>query len=140
MSAPAERRMNHAVMAGGGLRFTLPLPPSANHAYRRYTTKTGRRMNVITKAGTDWMAAARVLTHNAAVRSGWTCLNAGKVIVELTCYWPDKRRRDVSNLDKLLLDALEGVVYDDDRWALPRWMDFMTDKAHPRVEVVVKRA
>lgn len=121
------------------LTFTLPLPPSVNHCYRRYTTKTGQRMNVMTKAGVSWTADARAIAFDARNRANWTCAQGEKVVLELTCFWPDLRRRDVSNLDKVLLDALEGVIYDDDRWALPRWMDFSTDRGHPRVDVVVKR-
>jgi len=34
------------------------------------------------------------------------------------------------------MDALEDAgIYVDDRWALPRIMDFEVDKANPRVEM-----
>jgi Holliday junction resolvase RusA-like endonuclease len=62
-----------------------------------------------------------------------------KVVVEYTIWWPDKRRRDASNLEKLLLDSLEGIAYDDDRWAIPRCVDFSYDKGHPRIDVVCRR-
>ena len=32
-------------------------------------------------------------------------------------------------------DALEGIVYDDDRWVLPRCQDFGVDGGNPRVEL-----
>ncbi|EJY56247.1 endodeoxyribonuclease RusA [Alicyclobacillus hesperidum URH17-3-68] len=34
-----------------------------------------------------------------------------------------------------MLDALEGVLYVDDRWVLVREMDFEIDKANPRIEI-----
>ena len=36
------------------------------------------------------------------------------VFVELTFYPPDRRRRDVSNLLKVIFDGLQGSVYADD--------------------------
>ena len=45
-------------------------------------------------------------------RGGWKN-TAGRVKVRVLLTFPDKRRRDVDNI-KLLLDALEGVVYDND--------------------------
>ena len=95
-------------------------------------------MNVLTKSGTNWTQDTRIIATDAANRCGWPCAQGRKVVLELVCYWPDLRRRDVSNLDKVLCDALEGIVYDDDRWALPRWMDFHTDRRNPRVEVTAR--
>ena len=34
--------------------------------------------------------------------------------VEIVVCPPDRRRRDITNLIKIVLDALEGVVYEDD--------------------------
>ncbi len=121
------------------LRLTLPLPPSVNHCYRRFTDKAGRRMNVLTRAGVDWTNAARILACSEMNRTGWTVPQAKKVIVEYTIYWPDKRRRDPSNLEKVMLDALQCVT-GDDQYVLPRCMDFDIDRDDPRVEVVVRRA
>ncbi|KKX54472.1 hypothetical protein X546_15655 [Brevibacillus borstelensis cifa_chp40] len=50
-------------------------------------------------------------------------------------YWPTGRKRDVENVGKLLWDALEGIVYENDRWLLPRYMDFSVDQDNPRVEI-----
>lgn len=36
--------------------------------------------------------------------------------VQFTFWWPDRRRRDPANLLKQLLDALKGVVFEDDAW------------------------
>lgn len=124
----------------GCLRLTLPLPPSVNHSHRNYVTKSGRRMRVPTKRAGDWTAQARDIAYDAMRSIGWTCPQGKKVIVEYVIYWPDRRRRDPSNLEKLLLDCGEGIFYDDDRWALPRCMDFGYDKAAPRLEVAVRRA
>lgn len=120
------------------LCFELPIPPSVNHAYRRYTTKGGRRMNVLTKKAQEWIEDAQVIAIDAMNRSGWVRPEKIKVVVEYVVYWPDRRKRDPSNLEKLMLDALR-VVTGDDQYVLPRAMDFDYDKSNPRVEVCVYR-
>ena len=34
--------------------------------------------------------------------------------LKLTYYFKDKRRRDVANYEKMLVDCLNGIVYEDD--------------------------
>ena len=97
-------------------------------------------MNVLTKKADIWQSDARDKAYRAMCETGWTCPQAEKVVVELTVFWPDRRRRDAQNLLKLLCDALEGSAVDDDRYMLVRVMDFDYDRDDPRVEVVVRRA
>lgn len=58
--------------------------------------------------------------------------------IELTFFLPDKRKRDPTNLLKGLLDALEGVVYNDDKQidALA-WHKAGLDREKPRVEISI---
>jgi crossover junction endodeoxyribonuclease RusA len=117
------------------LHITLPIPPSVNHTY--FTAKNGQR--ILTTDAKHWILGAQSRAMERVVLDHWEMTTGEKVIVEMWCYWPDKRRRDTHNLDKLLLDSLEGVVFDDDKWALPRWMDFSVDKENPRVELAIRR-
>lgn len=119
------------------LTVTLPIPPSVNHCYVRRTVGN-RRINVLSDKARRWQEEANKTAWVAAQQSGWSCPCGEKVIVELTVYWPDARRRDAHNLHKLIADALEGVAADDDRWMLLRDIDFGYDKAAPRVEVTVR--
>lgn len=120
----------------------LPLPPSVNHCYvrrvQRYV-KNGRKrkrvMNILSSRAESWMEDARDKNLEAMNRLAWVPRD-GKVVVELTMYWPDRRRRDAHNLLKLLCDSLEGFVCIDDKWMLTRIMDFHVDRDNPRVEVV----
>jgi crossover junction endodeoxyribonuclease RusA len=109
-------------------RLTLPLPPSLNHAYRNFT-KGGRRMRVPTseaerfKRDAGWLAKA----WRQDVR--WDIRDPGtKIVMRLWYYWPDRRRMDTHNREKVLLDALEGVLYQDDRWVLVQEQDFTVDR------------
>lgn len=125
-------------------RVTLPLPPSSNHMYvRRYKSyfkngkKKKRLMNVLSDRAQEWMSDAGDRCIEAMADCGWECRPLKqKVVVELRVWWPDKRKRDVHNLHKLLADCLQGRVCDDDQWMLMRDVDFSYDKGHARVEVV----
>ena len=117
------------------LRIVLPgVPPSVNHMYRRFTYG-GRTMNVITRNAQAWMDSVRLAAKAAAVGAGWQLVPAGrKVVVRLWFYWPSRVRRDTHNALKALLDAWQGVLYEDDYWALPRVMDFGVVRDNPRIE------
>jgi Holliday junction resolvase RusA-like endonuclease len=59
--------------------------------------------------------------------------------LDLDFFMPDKRKRDPTNLLKGLLDALEGVVYSDDKQidALS-WRKGALDRESPRVEINIR--
>lgn len=85
--------------------LSLPLPPSANHYYRRVGNATlisreGRRYRQTVSATLAAMRVQRL---------------PGRLWVRVTLYPPDKRRRDLDNALKCLLDALaHGGAYADD--------------------------
>lgn len=60
-----------------------------------------------------------------------------KVYIDLWFFFPDKRVRDTHNVPKLLLDALKGVVAEDDYYILLRIQDFEIDSKDPRIEIEV---
>ena len=63
----------------------------------------------------------------------------GDVKVSLTFYPPDKRRRDTSNLEKLIFDALEGVCYtDDNQITIHTNIREKPDRENPRVEIEIE--
>lgn len=118
------------------LKVTLPSVPSVNAMY--LTTKFGKRIR--TKKAKDWFEAAEAAITKAIAEQGWEKTEQEKVVVEVMTYWPDKRRRDTNNSAKALADALEHAgVYDDDRYALLRYIDYEYCKENPRVECVVYR-
>lgn len=58
----------------------------------------------------------------------------GEVFIAIAFYFPDKKVRDIDNYKKVLLDALKGVLWHDDRQ-----IDFditikSLDKENPRLE------
>jgi crossover junction endodeoxyribonuclease RusA len=87
------------------LELELPYPPSINHYWRRVGART-----LISREGRRFRG--RVVAIVAALRP--VPMN-GSLEVEIDVYPPDRRRRDIDNLIKSVLDSLEhGGVYPDD--------------------------
>lgn len=87
------------------LHFTLPYPPSVNHYWRRVGAKT-----LISRAGRVFRGRVCSLLTARQVQP-----LAGPLVVRIDVFPPDRRRRDIDNISKALLDALEhGGAYHDD--------------------------
>ena len=78
-----------------------------------------------------------MIAEEAVKEQHWILEETEKVVVEVWTYWPDRRTRDCHNGSKLMMDALEGIVYKDDKRALVRYMDYEVDKENPRVELKI---
>jgi len=85
--------------------FELPYPPSVNHYWRRVGDAT-----IISREGRRFRKEVFDLL---APRQGDRL--EGRLAVRILACPPDARRRDLDNIMKALLDALEdGGVYRDD--------------------------
>jgi Holliday junction resolvase RusA-like endonuclease len=59
---------------------------------------------------------------------------SGPLGLDVALYWPDKRNRDVDNI-KGLLDALKGILWQDDGQLEDLRVRKYVDRAKPRVEL-----
>lgn len=93
-------------MTSNVITLMLPFPPSVNGYWRSV-----RGRNILSAAGRAYRLAG---LEALRTQSGpWPL--AGRLQVTLTLYVPDRRRRDVDNFSKAVLDLLtHGGVYDDD--------------------------
>jgi crossover junction endodeoxyribonuclease RusA len=89
------------------IRFELPWPPSVNHYWksfrgRTYVSTAGKRYTVDVQA--------------AILSLGYERLD-GRLSVKLTAFPPDRRRRDLDNITKSLLDSCTkaGLWGDDEQ-------------------------
>ena len=90
----------------GMLAFDLPWPPSGNASFR--ITRSGGRYT-----------SKEVKAYRDEVFVIWKRLKAtkraGRLSVHITAYPPDKRPRDLDNIAKTTLDAMQHAgVYDND--------------------------
>lgn len=89
--------------------FTLPWPPSVNAAYR--SVRMGRGVRVLlSRAGREFKDSAALELLAQRVPS----FGAQRVSVAVSLFPPDRRRSDIDNRAKLLIDALMPSVIDDD--------------------------
>jgi crossover junction endodeoxyribonuclease RusA len=87
------------------VEFHLPYPPSVNHYWRRVGART-----LISRGGRAFRAAVCSLLASRGIQP-----MSGPLIVEVKIFPPDRRRRDIDNVQKALLDALQhGGAYLDD--------------------------
>lgn len=93
-----------------GTRIDLPFPPSVNHYWRNIVIK-GHPRTIISSAGRKYRTTVhRIMqTEYADI----PCL-AESVEIEVKLYPPDRRRRDLDNYMKSLLDSLAGFAFEDD--------------------------
>ncbi len=61
----------------------------------------------------------------------------GPVMVEMFVYMPYPRKGDLSNYEKVILDALNGYAYTDDALVHELHMYRRYDKHDPRIELLV---
>jgi len=89
------------------MKFVLPYPPSINHYYRIHGSRT-----LISREG-------RAFRKNvlALLGGGRTPPFDGRLAVALDAFPPDRRRRDIDNLQKSVADSLQhaGIYHDDNQ-------------------------
>ena len=87
------------------LELELPYPPSINHYWRRVGPRT-----LISREGRRFRQRVMAILAAFHIRP-----LAGNLAVHVKVFPPDRRRRDIDNVLKSLLDALEhgGAFHDD---------------------------
>lgn len=112
------------------LFIQLPIPPSINSMYtlkRQYTAKARK-----------WFSMARGIINEAIEDQFWGVPQREEwLYVDLVYYMPDRKIRDSHNTLKILMDALQDVVFINDYFVLPRIQSVEYDKEYPRVEILV---
>lgn len=63
----------------------------------------------------------------------------GDLKICISYFFRDTRRRDHLNYNKVLLDALEGICYLDDKQIKESHHKASVDKKDPRIEILIKR-
>jgi crossover junction endodeoxyribonuclease RusA len=134
------------------INLVLPWPVSANR-YWRAVTINGHAMMVPTKEAKAYKQEVGWLAKQSGIRKPI----AGRVSIEIKLFpqrpkdwakraeknpfgWDDDVRCiDLDNANKVIFDALRGVVIDDDRWVRSIRSDRMEPDGAARVQMVVRK-
>ena len=104
--------------------FTLPVPPSANE----YWGVSGSRMYVTEKAKAYKKEIKYMLSQAVPMK--------GFVAVNFSVYRP-RMKGDLDNYNKIMFEALQGLVYENDNQIVEIHSFRKDDKHNPRVELLV---
>lgn len=111
-------------------KLKLPFPPSVNTYWRH----VGKRV-LVSKKGRQYQETVSSLLNRKNIKS-----HDGELIVDIRLIPPDRRRRDVDNSLKALLDAMQiGGAYHDDAQIVRLTVEkHQPDPDDPRAEVIVQ--
>lgn len=99
------------------ITFSLPWPPSINHYYIR-----ARHGVVIGAKGQAYRKESSILLS----RYKDSFLSSDRLSVSIALHPPDKRKRDIDNPIKVLLDCMQAsAIFEDDNQ-----IDYLTIKRH----------
>ena len=110
--------------------FTVPGTPVPKQRPRRnargvwYTPAKSRAYE---KAVGAYALAGRVRPTSSSLR------------VSIALFLPDRRRRDVDNMAKSILDGLNGTAFDDDDQVVELNVTKQIDRENPRAEVTIEK-
>jgi crossover junction endodeoxyribonuclease RusA len=115
------------------LEFVVPGP-----AQPKGRPRLGANGNVYTPRRTSrYEMAVRVHAMAAMARQRWTKTLA-PCAVTARVYWPNARRRDLDNVIKVALDAMNKTVWNDDSQVVELHVYGAVDVKEPRLEIMVE--
>jgi len=121
--------------------YTVPGRPKSWQRRAPMRKKNGELVFVSRRSRGDEAAkAAHQLAANVAMRGKRGHDMSGTWAIEVTAYYPDNRTGDVDRIAGLPLDALQGIVYEQDRQVVSLAVHRHVDAERPRTEVRVWRA
>lgn len=111
---------------------TLKIPPSLNHMY--VNTKGGGKR--LSKTAEQYFYESKAQIEAFMHDQNWTYKYENEwLYLDLDFYFPDRRKRDSHNCLKILLDLLEGTLFHNDYYVMPRINLVEYDPDKPRVEM-----
>lgn len=113
--------------------LTLPYPPSTNRYWRHWKGRT-----LLSRDGRSYREDA----VRAVMEARQDGLGRRACRVTILCFMPDARRRDLDNVLKASLDAMQAArVFEDDAQIVKLTVERgPIDRARPRLEVTVEAA
>lgn len=116
-------------------RFEVLGPPVPKARARMCTTKSGKRFWYTPEATRRYESLVRAIGESTTP-TWWPV--AERYSIDVAIYFPDRRARDADNVLKSVLDALEGVCFENDRLVYEKHVTKDLDRRRPRIEVTVR--
>ena len=115
------------------LTLTIKVPPSVNHMYIH--KKNGQK--ILTNTAKQYIKTIQDLCKKEIKKQNWKKDKESVwYVMDMYFYFQDKRKRDSHNCLKLLMDSLEGLLFTNDYFVLPRIQYVTLDRENPRVEII----
>ena len=115
------------------LTLTIKVPPSVNHMYIH--KKNGQK--ILTSTAKQYIKTIQDLCKKEIKKQNWKKDKESVwYVMDMYFYFQDKRKRDSHNCLKLLMDSLEGLLFTNDYFVLPRIQYVTLDRENPRVEII----
>ncbi len=113
------------------MELVLPYPPSVNHYWRHFRGRT-----LISRGGRAYRQ--QVMTQCQGM--GGQPPRDGRLALAMDAFPPDRRRRDLDNIQKPVLDAMQhaGVYLDDSQIDLLITRRRQPDKPHGHLAVEIR--
>lgn len=115
------------------LTLTIKVPPSVNHMYIH--KRNGQK--ILTSTAKQYIKTIQDLCKKEIKKQNWKKDKESVwYVMDMYFYFQDKRKRDSHNCLKLLMDSLEGLLFTNDYFILPRIQHVTLDRENPRVEII----
>lgn len=115
------------------LTLTIKVPPSVNHMYIH--KRNGQK--ILTSTAKQYIKTIQDLCKKEIKKQNWKKDKESVwYVMDMYFYFQDKRKRDSHNCLKLLMDSLEGLLFTNDYFVLPRIQYVTLDRENPRVEII----
>lgn len=105
--------------------------PSINHMYI-----FGKGHKTLTKEAKTYIQDTQNVCAEAMRQCKWKKEESGVwYYMDLYFYFPDKRIRDSHNCIKLLLDSLQGLLFHNDYFVMPRIQHVCLNREEPHIRI-----
>ena len=114
------------------LHISVDIPPSKNHAF----FYRGNRKIAKVKTRQYKEAMAKCIKKQIKKQKWKKESDNVWYYADLYFYYPDRRGRDAHNCIEILMDSLEGCLFKDDYFVMPRVQEVTLDREKPRMEMI----
>lgn len=101
------------------------IPVSVNAMYQRAKLSSGKQGMFMSKRAKEYKELLAWKAKETAIKNKWKLFTEERFFfVDLYYIFKSKKKFiDPNNSHKIVLDSLEGIVYENDKWALTRDME-----------------